>query len=274
MSKNKDKIIFLKSEEELELIRQSGLVLGKAHAEVAKIIEPGITTKELDKVAYEYIKDNNGHPSFLGYNVGGHKFPNSLCISVNEIVVHGIPSNRVLKEGDIVSIDCGVYLNGYHADSAYTYPVGEISPQTRDLLYHTYQSLYKGIEQAKTGNRVGDIGFAIQNYVEKFKYGVVRELVGHGVGRFLHENPEVPNFGKRGNGSKLQEGMVLAIEPMITLGKKDVFQEADHWTIRTEDKKPAAHFEHTVAVRKGKSEILTTFEFIEKVLAQKNLAIV
>lgn len=273
MGKNRDKIIFLKSEEELELIRQSGLVLGKAHAEVAKLVEPGVTTKQLDKVAEEFIKDHKGHPSFLGYDVGGHKFPASLCISINEIVVHGIPSNRELKDGDIVSIDCGVYLNGYHADSAFTYPVGDVKQEVRDLLKHTYKSLYLGIEQARTGNRVGDISFAIQNYTEKLRYGVVRELVGHGVGKFLHEAPEVPNFGKRGNGPKLQEGMVLAIEPMITLGKKDVYQDTDNWTIRTEDRKPAAHFEHTVAVKKGKAEILTTFEFIEKVLAEKNLAI-
>jgi methionyl aminopeptidase len=273
MGKSKDKIIYLKSEEELELIRVSAEVLGKAHAEVAKLVEPGVTTKELDKVAYEYIKDYNGHPSFLNYPVGDHIFPNSLCISVNEIVVHGIPSNRVLKEGDIVSIDCGVYLNGYHADSAYTYPVGEIAPEIKELLKHTYKSLFLGIEQARTGNRVGDISYAIQHYSESFKYGVVRELVGHGVGRFLHEAPEVPNFGKRGNGPKLQEGMVLAIEPMITLGKKEVYQDHDNWTIRTEDRKAAAHYEHTVVVRKGKGEILTTFEYIEKVLAEKNLAI-
>jgi methionyl aminopeptidase len=272
MSK-KDKTIFLKSEEEVEIIKANGQILGKCHAEVAKLVEPGVATKELDKVAYEYIKDHGGHPSFLGYDVGGYKFPASLCISVNEVVVHGIPSNRVLKEGDIVSIDCGVDLNGYHADSAYTYPVGEIADDVKLLLKRTYESLYKAIEQAKAGNRVGDIGYAIQTYVEQYKLGVVRELVGHGVGKFLHEAPEVPNFGKRGNGPKLQEGMVLAIEPMITLGKKGVLQEHDNWTIRTEDRKQAAHYEHTVLVKKGQAEILTTFEYIEAVLAEKNLAI-
>jgi len=272
MSK-KDRIIYLKSEEELEIIRSNGQILGKAHAEVAKLIEPGITTKELDKVAYEYIKDNNAHPSFLGYDVGGFRFPSSLCISVNDVVVHGIPSNRVLKEGDIVSIDCGVYKNNYHADSAYTYPIGEIKKEVADLLKNTYESLFKGIEQAKTGNRVGDVSFAVQDHAEKSKYGVVRELVGHGVGKYLHEAPEVPNFGKRGNGPKLQEGMVLAIEPMITLGRRSVVQESDNWTIRTEDRKQAAHYEHTIVVRKGGGEALTTFEYIEAVLAKKNLIV-
>ncbi len=265
----KDKIIYLKSEEELEIIRKNGVILGKAHAEVAKIIEAGITTKELDKVAYDYIKDNGGHPSFLGYN----NFPASLCISVNEVVVHGIPSNRVLKDGDIVSIDCGVFKNNYHADSAYTYTIGDVKQEVIDLLQRTYESLFAGIEQARTGNRVGDVSYAVQNYAEKFRYGVVRELVGHGVGRHLHEAPEVPNFGKRGNGPKLQEGMVIAIEPMITLGRRGVIQENDNWTIRTEDRKQAAHYEHTVVVRKGKAEALTTFQFIEEVLAKKNVFI-
>ena len=266
----KDKIIYLKSEEELDIIKQNGQILGKAHAEVAKLIEAGITTKELDKVAFEYIKDNGGQPSFLNYN----GFPASLCISVNEVVVHGIPSNRVLKDGDIVSIDCGVYKNGFHADSAYTHTIGEVKNEVLELLKHTYRSLFKGIEQARIGNRVGDVSFAVQNYAEQFRYGVVRELVGHGVGKYLHEAPEVPNFGKRGNGPKLLEGMVLAIEPMITLGRRGVIQENDNWTIRTEDRKQAAHYEHTVVVRKGSAEILTTFQYIEEVLAQKkNLVI-
>jgi len=267
-------MIYLKSEAEIELMKISAQVLGKAHAEVAKLIAPGVTTKELDKVADEFIQDHKGHPSFKGYVVGEHKFPAALCISVNDIVVHGVPSNRILKDGDIVSIDCGVFLNGYHSDSAYTYAVGEVDPATARLLEKTKESLFLGIEQARTGNRVGDISFAIQNFCEKNGYGVVRELVGHGVGRYLHEGPEVPNFGKRGNGPKLQEGMTLAIEPMITLGKKDVGQENDGWTIRTSDRKPAAHFEHTILVRKGKAEILTTFEYIEAVLAEKNLAFV
>ena len=268
MSK-KDKIIYLKSEEELEIILQNGLILGKAHAEVAKIIEPGVTTKALDKVAHDYIKDNGGEPSFLGL----YGFPASLCISLNDVVVHGIPSNRVLKDGDIVSVDGGVFKNGYHADSAYTYTVGEVRNEVLELLKHTYQSLFKGIEQARTSNRVGDISFAVQSYAEKFRYGVVRELVGHGVGRHLHESPEVPNFGKRGNGPKLQEGMVIAIEPMITLGRRAVVQENDGWTIRTEDRKQAAHYEHTVVVRKERAEILTTFHYIEEVLVNKNVFI-
>jgi methionyl aminopeptidase len=268
------KMIYLKSEAEIELMKISAEVLGKAHGEVAKIIAPGITTKELDKVADEYIQDHKGHPSFKGYMVGEHKFPAALCISLNDTVVHGLPSNRFLKEGDIVSIDCGVYLNGYHSDSAYTYAIGEISPEVAELLKITKQSLYLGIEQARTGNRVGDISFAVQNFCERHGYGIVRELVGHGVGRHLHEAPEVPNFGKRGNGPKLQEGMTLAIEPMVTLGKKDVSQEHDGWTIRTNDRKAAAHFEHTVLVRKGKAEILTTFEYIEAALKEKNLVLV
>lgn len=265
----KDKIIYLKSEEELEIIRENGHILGKAHAEVAKLIEPGITTKALDKIAFEYIKDNAAHPSFLNYN----GFPASLCISVNDVVVHGIPSNRALKDGDIVSIDCGVYKKGFHADSAYTYTIGDVPNEVLELLKHTYRSLFKGIEQAKVGNRVGDVSFAVQNYAESHRYGVVRELVGHGVGKYLHESPEVPNFGKRGNGPKLLEGMVIAIEPMITLGRRGVVQENDNWTIRTEDRKQAAHYEHTVVVRKGTAEILTTFQYIEEVLAKKNLVI-
>ncbi len=268
MSK-KDRIIYLKSEEELEIIRENGHILGKAHAEVAKLIEPGVTTKALDKIAFEYILDNAAQPSFLNYN----GFPASLCISVNEVVVHGIPSNRVLKDGDIVSIDCGVYKKGFHADSAYTYTIGEVQNEVLDLLKHTYSSLFKGIEQARVGNRVGDVSYAVQNYAESHNYGVVRELVGHGVGKFLHEAPEVPNFGKRGNGPKLLEGMVLAIEPMITLGRRGVVQENDNWTIRTEDRKQAAHYEHTVVVRKGTAEILTTFKYIEEVLAKRNLVI-
>lgn len=268
MSK-KDKIIYLKSEEELDIIRKNGHILGKAHAEVAKLIEPGVTTKALDKIAFDYIKDNQGQPSFLNYN----GFPSSLCISVNDVVVHGIPSNRALRDGDIISVDCGVYKNGFHADSAYTYTVGEVIDEVLDLLKHTYRSLFKGIEQAKVGNRVGDVSFAVQNYAESHKYGVVRELVGHGVGKYLHESPEVPNFGKRGNGPKLLEGMVIAIEPMITLGKRAVVQENDNWTIRTEDRRQAAHFEHTVVVRKGTAEILTTFQYIEEVLSKKSLVI-
>ena len=255
-------MIYYKTDEEIELIRKSGVVLGKAHAEVAKRIIPGVKTSELDKIAYEFITANGGKPSFKGYK----GFPSSLCISVNEVVVHGIPGNYELKEGDIVSIDCGVYLNGFHSDSAYTYSVGKISDEVSKLLKTTKESLYKSIELAVVGNRIGDVGYAVQNHVEKEGYSVVRELVGHGVGKSLHEEPEVPNYGKRGQGLKLQEGMVIAIEPMVNLGKKNVFQEKDGWTIRTTDKKPSAHFEHTVAIRKGKADILTTFKYIEEVL--------
>ncbi|WP_394334384.1 type I methionyl aminopeptidase [Spirosoma rigui] len=268
-SDKKDKMIYLRSEEEIALIKISAQVLGKAHAEVAKLIRPGIATKELDKVAETFIKDNGGSPSFLGYN----KFPASLCISVNDVVVHGFPSRYEIRDGDIISIDCGVKLNGYHSDSAYTYPVGEVSPAIRKLLSRTKESVYVGVEKAIDGNRVGDIGYAIQTYTEKFGYSVVRELVGHGVGENLHEAPEVPNYGKRGQGPKLREGMILAIEPMINYGKKGVVQERDGWTIRTVDRKPSAHFEHTVAVRKGKAEILTTFEYIEAVTANTSLMV-
>lgn len=262
-------MIYLKTDEEIELIKISAQVLGKAHAEVAKLINPGVTTKELDKVAEEFIRDHNGYPSFKGYN----GFPAALCISVNEVVVHGFPSGYRLKEGDIISVDCGVFLNNYHSDSAFTYPVGEVKPEVKALLKRTYESLYAGIDKAVAGNRIGDVGFAVQSYVEQFGYGVVRELVGHGVGKFLHEGPEVPNYGRRGQGPQLKEGMTLAIEPMITLGKRSVVQEKDGWTIRTTDRLPAAHFEHTVAIRKGKAEILTTFEYIEQVLAERSMAI-
>jgi methionyl aminopeptidase len=253
-------MIFYKTDEEIELIRQSGDLLGRVHGEIAKWVKPGIKTAKLDEIAYDFIRSNGGMPSFKGYN--GFKY--SLCISLNENVVHGMPGDYELKEGDALSIDCGVLLNGFHSDSAYTYPVGEVSVEVQRLLKITKESLYKGIEQAISGNRVGDIGFAVQNYVEEAGFSVVRELVGHGIGRQLHEGPEVPNYGKRGKGVKLAEGMVLAIEPMVNAGKKDVVQEKDGWTIRTIDRMPSAHFEHTVAVRKGKAELLTTFKYIEE----------
>jgi methionyl aminopeptidase len=262
-------MIYLKTEEEINLIKESAQVLGKAHAEVAQWIKPGITTKKLDAIAEDYIRSQGGIPSFKGFN----NFPASLCMSVNEVVVHGIPGNYELKDGDIVSIDCGVKLNGFHSDSAYTYPVGEVSKEVMNLLTATKKSLYKGIEQAVDGLRVGDIGFAVQHYCEERGYTVVRELVGHGVGRELHEAPEIPNYGKRGKGLRLKEGMVLAIEPMINLGTKSVMQEKDGWTIRTSDRKYSAHFEHTVVVRKGKAEILTTFDYIEQVTANTSLMV-
>jgi methionyl aminopeptidase len=255
-------MVYLKTDEEIELIKISGDVLGRAHAEVAKLIRPGVTTLELDKVAEQYIRDANATPSFKGYS----GFPATLCVSPNEQVVHGMPNSTPLKDGDIISIDCGVFLNGFHSDSAYTYCVGEVDEKVRSLLSKTKESLYLGIEQAVVGRRIGDLSYAVQDFVESHGYSVVRELVGHGVGKKLHEAPEVPNYGKRGRGMLLKEGMVIAIEPMINLGKKNVIQESDGWTIRTADRLPSAHFEHTVAVRKGKAEILTTFKYIEEVL--------
>ena len=255
-------MIYFKTDEEIELIKISGDVLGRAHAEVAKLIRPGVTTKELDKVAEEFIRDNKGVPSFKGY--GG--FPGTLCVSPNDQIVHGMPSDEELVDGDILSVDCGVYMNGFHSDSAYTYTVGEVNQATKDLLYHTKESLYKGIEKAIVGKRMGDLSSAIQDYVQNRGYTVVRELVGHGVGKSLHEKPEVPNYGKQGRGPLLREGLVIAIEPMINLGKRNITQESDGWTIRTSDRKPSAHFEHTVAVGKEKAEVLTTFKYIEEVL--------
>lgn len=260
----------LKTNEQADIIRANGIILAHAHAEVAKILEPGITTKSLDQVAESYIRDHGGVPSFKGYN----GFPATLCISVNEVVVHGIPSNRVIQEGDIVSVDCGVCKNGFHADSAYTYGVGNVSSEAIRLLKTTKASLYAGIAAIQKQGRLGDVSFAIQDFCEKEGYGIVRELVGHGIGRNLHEAPEVPNYGKRGNGVRLQAGMVIAIEPMVTLGKRYVTQEPDNWTIRTEDRSLSAHFEHTVLITKEGSDILTTFAPIEAVLREKESLIV
>lgn len=255
-------MILYKTEEEIELIRESALILGKAHGEVAKQVRAGIKTKDLDKIAEEFISDHGANASFKGYN----GFPSTLCISVNEAVVHGFPSEYELKDGDIISIDCGVFYKGFHSDSAYTYPVGEVSPEILALLKATKESLYKGIEEAKFGNRIGDVGFAVQKYVEDRGYTVVRELVGHGLGRSLHEGPEVPNYGKRGRGPKLNEGLVIAIEPMVNLGVRNIVQESDGWTIRTRDRQPSAHYEHTVAIFKDRTEILTTHKYIEEVV--------
>ncbi|MCE1200736.1 MAG: type I methionyl aminopeptidase [Bacteroidia bacterium] len=254
--------IELKTVEEIELQRESSLLVGKTLAEVARHIRPGVTTLSLDRIAESFIRDHGAIPGFKGY--GG--FPGSLCISVNDEVVHGIPGKRELRDGDIVSVDCGVLKNGFYGDSAYTFAVGDISPELRLLLDRTLSSLYEGIKMAVDGNRVGDISFAIQNYIDQFGYGIVRELVGHGVGRKLHEAPEVPNFGRRGAGPRLQTGMVIAIEPMINLGTKNITQDADGWTIRTSDRRPSAHFEHTVAIGKEKADILSSFEMIEEVL--------
>jgi len=255
-------MIYLKTDEEIELMRESNLLVARAHGEVAKAIKPGVSTLELDKIAETFIRDNGGTPAFLNYQ----GFPNTLCTSVNEHVVHGIPNEKPLLDGDIVSVDCGALLNGFYGDSAYTFAVGEVDPEILKLLQATKESLYKGIEQAIENNRLGDIGHAVQSYTEGLGYSVVREMVGHGIGKNLHEAPEVPNYGKRGNGTKLKAGMVLAIEPMINLGRRQIVQENDGWTIRTADKKVSAHFEHTVAVRKGKADILSSFKFVEEVL--------
>ena len=253
-------MIFYKTEDEIDLIRESYLLVAKTHAEIAGLIKPGVTTLKLDKIAEEFIRDNGGIPAFKGYN----NFPNTLCMSPNNQVVHGIPNDNVLEDGEILSVDCGVLMNGYYGDSAFTYEVGKVSPEIKQLLKVTKESLYNGIEMAVAGNRIGDIGYAVQKYAESFGYGVVRELVGHGIGKNLHESPEVPNYGRNGKGVLLKEGLVLAIEPMINMGKGGIMQHDDGWTITTIDNNPSAHFEHTIVVRKGKAEILSSFEEIEK----------
>jgi methionyl aminopeptidase len=258
-------MIFIKNEEEVELMRLSNLLVSRTHAMLAGEIREGVSTLFLDKLAEDFIRDNGGVPGFLNYN----GFPKSLCVSVNDVVVHGIPSGYMLKSGDIVSVDCGVVMNGFNGDSCYTFEVGEVKPEIKALLVCTKECLYKGIEQAIVGNTTGDIGFAVQQHAESHGYSVVRELVGHGIGKRLHEEPEVPNYGKKGKGVKLRERMTIAIEPMINLGRKDIFQERDGWTIKTKDGKPSAHFEHTVVVRKDKADILSDFGIIEEVLKSK-----
>jgi len=255
----------VKTETEIELIRQSSLLVGKTLAEVARYIYPGVTTKYLDEIAEAFIKAHGAYPSFKGYR----GFPNALCTSVNDVVVHGIPNDTPLQEGDIISIDCGVLMNGYHGDSAYTFAVGQISEEKMLLMERTKAALYKGIACALHGNRTGDISHAIQSYTESFGYGVVRDLCGHGVGRELHEKPEITNFGRRGTGTRLETGMTIAIEPMINKGKKQVFTAKDGWTVRTADRRPSAHYEHTVVVGARQAQILSTFEFIEDVLRDK-----
>lgn len=260
-------MIFLKTEEEIELLRKSNLLVGKTLAEVAKLIEPGVTTMQLDKVAEEFIRDNGAIPTFKGYpNHLGQPFPGSLCTSVNEVVVHGIPNNLPLKEGDIVSVDCGTFMNGFCGDSAYTFCVGEVSSEVKLLLDTTKEALYKGIEQAVHGQRLGDIGYAIQSYVESKKFGVVREFVGHGIGKEMHEDPQVPNYGSRGRGKQLKKGMCIAIEPMITMGSREIGIENDGWTVKTVDSNYAAHFEHTIAIGLNSADVLSSFEFVEEVL--------
>lgn len=264
-------MIFLKTEDEIELLRASNILVGKTLAELAKVIQPGISTGQLDRLAEEFIRDHGAIPTFKGFpNPYGSPYPASICTSVNEVVVHGIPHDDVvLKDGDIISIDCGTFMNGFCGDSAYTFCVGEVAPELRQLLKSTKEALYLGIEHAVQGQRLGDIGFSIQQHCENQGYGVVREFVGHGIGKDMHEEPQVPNYGKRGTGIKLKTGMCLAIEPMITLGSRQLVMERDGWTVRTKDRKAAAHFEHTIAVGSCKAEILSTFSFIEEVLGDK-----
>lgn len=256
-------MIYLKTDEEIELMREANQLVGKTLAEVGKHVAPGISTLQLDKIAEEFIRDHGAVPAFLGY--GG--FPNSICASVNEQVVHGIPSStKILQEGDIISVDCGTILNGYVGDSAYTFCVGEVDPKVKDLLKTTKESLYLGIQTAVEGKRIGDISNAVQTYCESHNYSVVRELVGHGIGKRMHEEPEVPNYGRRGCGPLLKSGMCICIEPMINLGSKNVVFERDGWTVRTKDRKCSAHFEHCIAIRPEGPQILSSFDFIDEVL--------
>lgn len=266
-------MIFLKTDEEIELMREANRLVGMTLGEVAKHIKPGVTPAQLDKIAKEFIMDHGAIPSFLGYKgaPGTVDFPGAICASVNEQVVHGFPTDYVLKDGDIISVDCGTEKNGFCGDSAYTFCVGEVAEDVKTLLRTTKESLYKGIEKAVEGNRIGDIGDAVQTYCEKRGYSIVRELVGHGIGRKMHEAPEVPNYGKRGTGPLLKKGMCIAIEPMVNMGSKNVVFESDGWTVRTRDRKPSAHFEHTVAIRQGKADILSTFEFVEAVLGNDGI---
>lgn len=264
-------MIFLKTEDEIELLRKSNLLVGKTLAEVAKVIKPGVSTKKLDEVAEEFIRDNGAIPTFKGFpNHLGQPFPASICTSVNDTVVHGIPSDKViLREGDIVSVDCGTFMNGFCGDSAYTFCVGEVDEKIRQLLKVTKEALYLGIQNAVHGKRLGDIGYAIQTHCESQSYGVVREFVGHGIGQKMHEDPQVPNYGRQGYGTMLKKGMCIAIEPMITLGARQIIMERDGWTVRTRDHKAAAHFEHTVSIKAGMADILSSFEFIEEVLGDQ-----
>ncbi len=258
-------MIYFKTIEEIERIRESSLLVARTLGEVAKRIGPGVTSLELDKLAEEFIRDHGAIPAFKGYN----GFPASLCISPNSQVVHGIPNKQAFKEGDIISVDCGVLKNDYYGDSAYTFPIGEVSDAVRNLLKVTKESLYRGIDVAVEGHRLQDISFEIQTYCESHGYSVVRELVGHGIGKKLHEAPEVPNFGKRGSGPKLKQGLVIAIEPMINMGRKNIVHGKDGWTITTQDGLPSAHFEHTIAIGKDKAEILSSFRFIEEALNEQ-----
>ena len=259
-------MIFLKTEDEIELMRAANQLVANTLAEVGKHVRPGVTTKELDRVAEEFIRDNGGVPTFKDFPnpCGGTPFPASICTSVNDVVVHGVPNDTPLVDGDIVSVDCGTLLNGFNGDSCYTFRVGEVSEEVAQLLCVTKQALYEGIANAQKGKRIGDIGYAVQTLCESSGYGVVREFVGHGIGHKMHEDPQVPNYGKKGNGSMIKNGLCIAIEPMITMGSPKIYMTEDNWTIKTRDGKPSAHFEHTIAVHRGEVEILSSFEDIEE----------
>jgi len=259
--------IYLKTEDEIELMRQANQLVGQVLGELAKHIRPGVTTKQLDRIADTFIRDHGAVPTFLGFpNPYGSPFPASICTSVNDVVVHGVPNEEtILREGDIISVDCGTQLNGFNGDSCYTFCVGEVSQEVKELLKTTKESLYLGIGNAVAGKHLGDISSAVQDHCEKHGYGIVRELTGHGIGKEMHEDPQVPNYGRRGNGILLKAGMCIAIEPMVTMGDRSIYLMPDRWTIKTRDGKPAAHFEHTIAIRRGQAEILSTFEEVEKV---------
>ena len=264
-------MIFLKTEDEIELMRAANMLVAATLAEVGKAIRPGVTTAQLDRLAEEFIRDHGAEPTFKGFpNPYGGPFPGSVCTSVNDVVVHGVPSEEtVLRDGDIISVDCGTLLNGYNGDSCYTFSVGEVSPEVQLLLKTTKESLYRGIEAAVAGHRIGDIGYAVQSHCEAQGYGVVREFVGHGIGKAMHEDPQVPNFGRRGQGKQLKNGLCIAIEPMITMGSHEIYMMPDRWTIRTRDGRPAAHFEHTIAIHHGKADILSSFEEVERIESER-----
>ena len=262
-------MIHYKTIEEIELLRESALIVSKTLGMLAQEIQPGVTPLHLDKLAEAFIRDHDAVPGFLGL----YDCPSTLLTSVNEQVVHGLPNKRPLREGDIISIDCGAKKNGYYGDHAYTFPIGEIAPETQQLLKVTLECLYLGIEQARTGNRIGDVAYAIQQHAEKHGYGVVRELVGHGLGQHMHESPEVPNYGKRGKGPKIKNGLVIAIEPMINMGTRRIKQLPDNWTIITADRQPSAHFEHDVAIVNGQPEILSTFQYVEEALGERAISV-
>ena len=264
-------MIYLKTEDEINLLRNANQLVGQTLTEVAKIVKPGVTTRELDTLAEQFIRDHGAVPTFKGFpNPYGSPFPASLCTSVNGVVVHGIPNDEPLKEGDIVSVDCGALLDGFNGDSCYTFCVGEVSEEIKQLLRGTKESLYKAIDQAIVGRRIGDISYAVQSHCEQYGYGVVKEFVGHGIGREMHEDPQVPNYGRQGTGKQLKNGLCIAIEPMITLGSPEIQLMEDRWSVITRDRKPAAHFEHTIAIHHGKAEILSSFEGIEEVERQNN----